>query len=159
MHYFTDVIKKYTVFKGRASRKEYWMFLLFYFILYFVLGIFIGVINASFKINLNFLFIVFVLATALPTYGVSMRRLHDINLSGWWILLSVLSGIMYNIIKMIPQIPKWLSIIIALVSLVISLVYIVLLATKGKPGSNKYGENPLEIKKENPIIPTPETVQ
>ena len=46
MHYFIDPIKKYAVFKGRASRKEFWMFLLFYFVFSLLLGFITGLILA-----------------------------------------------------------------------------------------------------------------
>ena len=76
-------------FKGRASRSEYWWFTLFGYIL----GLMIFIATILFGIEIaqpiaNFL----ALALIFPALSVSIRRLHDINRSGWWALL-ILTGI------------------------------------------------------------------
>ena len=84
-------------FKGRASRSEYWWFTIFNFlvVLFFVLNSYPGVStdqSDTFLFYTNFYgFIVF-----LPGLSVSIRRLHDTNHSGWWILIGV------TIIGLIP---------------------------------------------------------
>ena len=74
---FTESIKtclgKYIDFNGRASRSEYWWFVL----LTFVLG-FIPIIGWILR-----------LALILPSLSVQVRRLHDMNRSAWWLLLLV----------------------------------------------------------------------
>ncbi|MBI3634388.1 MAG: DUF805 domain-containing protein [Candidatus Yonathbacteria bacterium] len=81
MNYYTDVLKKYAVFSGRATRKEYWMFVLFNFII----SIAVGVIGFILKIEtLSFLYS---LAIIIPSIAVGVRRLHDTDHSGWWIFI------------------------------------------------------------------------
>ena len=87
---FLEPIKKYIVFWGRASRKEFWSYMLF--LLFLGLGV---ALLDTFKGNYNsetgegFWSDIFYILTALPTLGVTVRRLHDVDWSGWWWLVSV----------------------------------------------------------------------
>lgn len=80
-------LKKYATFKGRATRAEYWWFMLFnsllgsvvYFIFYDRMGMEMA------ESMLGFV----QLALFLPALAVGVRRLHDINFRGWWILLTI----------------------------------------------------------------------
>ena len=77
-----SLIKKYFQFSGRASRKEYWIIYIFYISLgYFSIFIY----TFSLK-GFYFLFLLLFLFL-LPSITVCVRRLHDINFSGWWFLL------------------------------------------------------------------------
>ena len=83
-------LSKYTVFSGKAKRPEYWYWRLFEFflaLLAFRLDIFFFEGNNTGSISLFVFFF-----TCLPGIAVSVRRLHDINKSGWWLLIS-LTGI------------------------------------------------------------------
>ena len=84
-----DYIKKpfvnYANFKGRASRKEFWYFTLFNLLV----TTFLVVLNVGLLIFIYFA-IVFI-----PSLSVSVRRLHDVNKSGWWIL----PGVLINFLK------------------------------------------------------------
>ena len=118
--YFIEAFtKNYVNFKGRARWKEYWGFTLFYALIFAILGAFaftgIGVI----------LFLVVFVATLPPSISLTVRRLHDINLSGWFTL--------YMLIMLIPVIGEGGAIII---SIVIGVV-------QGSAESNKFGENPV----------------
>lgn len=115
MEWFLKVVKNYTGFSGRAQRKEYWMFILFYMIFSTVAVIIDGVIGTP-----GVLQGIVALGLFLPSLAVLMRRLHDVGKSGWFCLVSIipLAG------------PIWL---------------IITLAKDGDPGSNAYGENPKEI--------------
>ncbi|MCO6552162.1 MAG: DUF805 domain-containing protein [Gilliamella sp.] len=113
MNWFIDCItKNYANFNGRARRKEYWMFVLFYIILTFITIIIDKMIGSPLAITA-----ILVLALFLPSLAVTVRRLHDTSKSGWWILL-----------QFIPYIGG-----------IIILVFCVMDST---PGSNQYGENP-----------------
>ena len=79
--------KKYATFSGRASRSEYWFFYLFYIIIY-VIGMVVE-ISAGIT-NLSTLFILPIL---LPQLAVSVRRMHDTDHSGWFLLVPI-----YNLI-------------------------------------------------------------
>jgi uncharacterized membrane protein YhaH (DUF805 family) len=111
MEWYIGVLKKYAVFDGRARRKEYWMFVLFNIIVSIVLGI-LGAL-----IKFPIFQIVYGLAVLLPGIGVSIRRLHDTNRSGWWLL-------------------------IAFVPIVGAIILLIFMVTDGTPGDNKYGPNP-----------------
>ena len=82
MEYFVGAIKKYADFSGRATRKEYWMFVLFYLIFYVVLGMIDGLLG------IMVLALIFSFALAIPSISLAARRLHDTGRSGWWQLIS-----------------------------------------------------------------------
>ena len=84
--------KKYSTFKGRAQRKEYWYFYLFTIIVS-VLTYFIDVsIFRKDPDGILFINAFFSMLTFLPSIAAGCRRLHDVNKSGWWQLIS-LTGI------------------------------------------------------------------
>jgi len=85
MNWYLDVLKKYAVFNGRARRKEYWMFFLFNIIIMVVLGIVEGMVGGP-----GVLGALYGLAVLLPGIGVSIRRLHDTDRSGWWLLIGLI---------------------------------------------------------------------
>ncbi|MFK0044636.1 DUF805 domain-containing protein [Streptomyces sp. NPDC090741] len=115
MNYYTDVLKKYTVFSGRARRQEYWMFFLFNFAAALILAIVDGALGTY-----PLLYAIYALAVFLPSLAVAVRRLHDTGKSGWWIL-------------------------IGLVPLIGGIWLIVLMATEGQPQPNEYGPNPKAV--------------
>jgi uncharacterized membrane protein YhaH (DUF805 family) len=83
MNHYLNCLKKYATFSGRASRSEFWYFNLFNFIFGIILGIF----------KLDVLDGLYNLIILLPSIAVACRRLHDIDKSGWFMLIPV-----YNII-------------------------------------------------------------
>ncbi|GAA0625740.1 DUF805 domain-containing protein [Kribbella sandramycini] len=94
MQWFIDVItKRYAQFSGRARRKEFWFFQLFFFIGALVLSILDSLLGLEFYKSatygsFGYLAVVFQLALLVPSIAVSVRRLHDVGRSGWWVLLS-----------------------------------------------------------------------
>jgi uncharacterized membrane protein YhaH (DUF805 family) len=100
---FTDavmaVLKKYAIFDGRSIRSEYWYWVLFSLLASIVLSIIDSIIfGTSANSNSGPLEIIFSLATIIPGIAVTVRRLHDVNKSGWWIL------IVFTIVGIIPMI-------------------------------------------------------
>ncbi len=83
---FADAIKsgfnKYVGFSGRASRSEYWFWTLFSIIASIVAGIIDAVIG------LGFIGAIVSLGLFLPSLAVAVRRLHDLDRTGWWILIA-----------------------------------------------------------------------
>jgi uncharacterized membrane protein YhaH (DUF805 family) len=132
MNWYIRVLKKYAVFSGRARRKEYWMFALFNFIFSLVasllqlaifgmalwefnpLSIVYGVIGGFI---IPVVYVVYAIAVFVPTLAVSVRRLHDIGKSGWYLLI--------NLIPIAG--PIW---------------FLVLVCSDSQPGNNEYGPNP-----------------
>jgi uncharacterized membrane protein YhaH (DUF805 family) len=91
MNWYFEVLKKYAVFSGRARRKEYWMFVLFNLIIVFVLGLVIGLIENATNSNLSILVNIYQLAVLLPSIAVGVRRMHDTDHSGWWLLFPIVN--------------------------------------------------------------------
>ena len=93
MKYYFKVLKNYATFKGRASRSEYWYFVLFNIIALFVLGFILGFIGRQDKIN--DLTILYQLAIILPSIAVGVRRIHDVGKSGWFTLIPIYNLILF----------------------------------------------------------------
>lgn len=86
MSWYLAVLKKYAVFSGRARRKEYWMFVLFNMIIAFVLGFVEGLVGSPGIIS-N----IYSLAILIPAIAVGVRRMHDTDHSGWWLLFPIVN--------------------------------------------------------------------
>ena len=126
MYWYFEVLKKYAVFSGRARRKEYWTFNLFNIIIYFMallvdslggMGVFVTLYS---------------FAVTIPSIAVGVRRLHDTNRRGWWLLIS-------------------------LVPLIGGLIVLIILSQDSQPGDNQYGPNPsgtIKVRDEDDITST-----
>ena len=77
MGYYLKVLTNYAKFDGRARRSEYWYFILFNVIITVLFSI----------IGLRLLSNIYALAVLLPSIGVAIRRMHDVDKSGWFILI------------------------------------------------------------------------
>lgn len=86
MKWFLIALQKYADFSGRARRKEYWMFILFYVLFAFALGIMMGVVGAS-QSAAGLVNLVYLLGLFIPSISVGVRRMHDIGRSGWWLIV------------------------------------------------------------------------
>ncbi|MBU1086936.1 MAG: DUF805 domain-containing protein [Candidatus Omnitrophica bacterium] len=93
MNWYLAVLKKYAVFQGRARRKEYWMFFLFNMIIAFVLGLIEGLSGINPNGGQSILADIYQLAVLVPSIAVGIRRMHDVNKSGWFMLIPI-----YNLI-------------------------------------------------------------
>jgi uncharacterized membrane protein YhaH (DUF805 family) len=87
MKWYLTVLKKYADFNSRATRSEYWYFALFNFLISMVLNI------IQLKTGYIFLSVIYYLAVLIPSIAVAIRRMHDVNKSGWFILIPI-----YNLI-------------------------------------------------------------
>ncbi len=130
MNWYLGVLKQYATFEGRARRKEYWFFVLFYVLVFLVLSAVDGVTgtyNADAGVGL--LGGLYILATLIPSLAVMVRRLHDTDRSGWWVL-------------------------IGLIPLLGDLVLLVFMCLDSQPGGNRFGPNPKGVL--GPGTPSPE---
>lgn len=126
---FFNIIKntyaKYVTFSGRATRSEFWYFVLFYYTTIFLLTFSLFFLEMN-KI-LMWIMYAFSLGSLLPYLGVAIRRLHDSNKSAWYVLLPIVPSIASRLEGF-----EWFGII----SLVIS---ILLFSLPGDLKKNKYG--------------------
>ena len=81
MGYFYDAFKKYADFSGRATRTEYWMFVLGYTLICIILAIVDGLLGTI------WLGAIFGLVVLVPSLSIAARRLHDTGRTGWWQLI------------------------------------------------------------------------
>ncbi|MDO8584358.1 MAG: DUF805 domain-containing protein [bacterium] len=87
MNYYLEVLKKYADFSGRARRKEYWLFMLFHFVIVLFLMIFVMTLGRV-GILFGLIYAAYIFGTFIPSLAVVVRRLHDTNRSGWWYFIS-----------------------------------------------------------------------
>jgi len=121
MNTYLQVLRKYAVFSGRASRKEYWVFALFnitFVVIAIILDNILGI--AMTEVGYGPIYGLYALAMLIPALAVAVRRLHDVDKSGWMIL-------------------------IALIPIIGGIWLIVLLATDSNPEENQYGTNPKDV--------------
>lgn len=88
MSWYLKVLKKYAVFEGRARRKEYWFFVLINTIVgscFLIIDRQMG--NYDPETQAGFLHSIYSLLVLLPSIAVAVRRLHDTERTGWWLLL------------------------------------------------------------------------
>jgi uncharacterized membrane protein YhaH (DUF805 family) len=79
-------LQNYVNFSGRARRSEYWWFALFFMLVVIVAAVLDGILGTS-----PLLYFVAVLGLVLPGLSAGVRRMHDTNRSGWWIIVPVAS--------------------------------------------------------------------
>jgi uncharacterized membrane protein YhaH (DUF805 family) len=120
MNWYLQALKKYATFTGRARRKEYWFYALFYVIIIVVLSVIDGIIGMNMGgAGVGVLSGIYILAVFVPTIAVLVRRLHDTGRSGWWFFIQ-------------------------LVPLVGFFILLYFLVCDSQPGTNAYGPNPKE---------------
>lgn len=82
MDYFIGALRQYADFTGRTGRKEYWMYILMYFVFSLILGLLDDLLG------INILTYTLSFALLVPTLSIGARRLHDTGRSGWWQLIA-----------------------------------------------------------------------
>jgi len=81
----TVILQRYAKFDGRAGREEFWWFVLANFLVFIVLAILLAISNIFW-----ILYIGYALAVIVPSIALAIRRLHDTNKSGWWLLIGLI---------------------------------------------------------------------
>ncbi len=118
MNWYLEVLKKYAEFDGRACRQEYWFFMLFNILIsafFATIDFFSGTFN--FETGLGLLSGIYSVAVLIPGIAVTVRRLHDTDRSGWWLLIAL----------------------IPVIGAIVLFIFTVLDSTSG---DNQYGSNP-----------------
>ncbi|KKW91103.1 DUF805 domain-containing protein [Sphingobium chungbukense] len=129
-------LRRYARFSGRARPKEYWMFVLFLLLGFFILSLvetMLGLTttdrwfqrgpwwaSAGYSTRGGPLTGLFALAMLIPQLAVSVRRLHDTDRTGWWLLIVVFPFIG-------------------------SIVLLIFLIMSGTRGANRFGPDPVEV--------------
>lgn len=122
-----SVLSKYATFSGRARRSEFWWFTLFFLLIIVGIPVLNAALTAPDRTGTSPLAVVHglvVLALLIPSLAVRVRRLHDAEFSGWWIL-------------------------IAFIPFVGALTLFVLSVIDGTHGPNKYGSDPKDREPQN----------
>jgi uncharacterized membrane protein YhaH (DUF805 family) len=141
MEWMLMPLRRYAEFSGRSRRKEYWMYILFLVIVGVIIAVVEQVLGLTDLVAGNGpITTVFSLATLIPSIAVGVRRLHDTDRSGWWMLL--------------PG-PGYIAMIAAAVSMNLSmmmmagalaaicgLVLLVFFLLEGTKGPNRFGDDP-----------------
>ena len=112
--------RRFADFSGRSRRKEYWMFTLLNLIVGFVLGLIGGILGGGSEggsMMGNAIIGLYMLIVIVPSIAVTVRRFHDQDKSGWFVLL-------------------------AFIPLVGSLIVLVFMCLEGTRGSNRFGDDP-----------------
>ena len=113
----TRPLQKYADFGGRAPRAEYWWYYLLYIVLFIVATIIDSLIGSKLFLNYGWLSVLLGLGLLIPTIAVGVRRLHDTDRSGWWLL-------------------------IGLIPLIGAIILLVFFVSAGTVGENRFGEDP-----------------
>ncbi len=113
---YIHVMKKCLDFNGRSSVREYWKFVLMHFIIWGLLIAIISIVDLGQILNMS-AYVGYPLLGFVPQLAATIRRLHDTNRSGWWIILA------------------WFPLI--------NILIIVFLAQSGNTEANIYGHAPI----------------
>jgi uncharacterized membrane protein YhaH (DUF805 family) len=145
-------IQKYADFSGRAPRAEYWWFVLAMAIIFVVLTIVESIVGLN-KMVLGVygpLTVLLWLAVLVPSLSVGVRRLHDTDRSGWWLLLMVpyAVGAVLTVRSMAAAAAAGTAPgfgaagILMLIGFACLITLLVFYCLAGTPGDNRYGPNP-----------------
>lgn len=150
--------RKAFTWQGRASRKEYWLFML---VAVAAAMLFLGVTIYLKTMAFFWVYAVWIAICLIPSLSVAIRRLHDINLSGWWIavIFALSSGM--EIAWAAPSVDRWLVasfsvdmwIVSTTVAVIINIAWLAAMLWKGTKGDNRFGPPPAG---KAPEAPSPE---
>jgi len=150
-------IQKYADFTGRAPRAEFWWFFLALVIAFIVAGIVESILGINHMIMFAYgpLRALLWLATIVPCLAVGVRRLHDTNRTGWWIVLPIVPYCLAFVLGGAAMMGgaamgsgvgvmagAGLASIFLLIGAICAILVLVFYCLPGTPGDNRYGPNP-----------------
>lgn len=166
MHWMLLPLKRYAEFSGRSRRMEYWMFFLLQILLGVAFWILIAIAGGSAlmmggsdpeammaaggAVMIVFgLYGLVSLALIIPGIAVTVRRLHDTNRTGWWVLAPIagyvimfIGGIMAAASPDNPGLGGILALVGGIAAFILALVLLVFMFLEGTRGPNNYGPDP-----------------
>jgi uncharacterized membrane protein YhaH (DUF805 family) len=158
-------LKRYAEFSGRSRRTEYWMFFLFQILLMVAFWVLLAIVGGGALMSggdptalaaaggavmlVSVLYGLVSLALLIPGIAVTVRRLHDTNRTGWWVLAPI-AGYVIMLIGTVmvasspdnPGLGGILALVGGLTALVLALVLLVFMFLEGTRGPNNYGPDP-----------------
>ena len=148
-------IQKYADFSGRAPRAEFWWYILAVIILSIIAKIIDNILGIQLAGAYGPLYLILALGLLVPNIAVAVRRLHDTNRSGWWILLPVvpygigfalggraMMGAMSGDPSAAGAGGLGMAAIFLLIGAACAIALLVFYCLAGTPGDNRYGPNP-----------------
>jgi uncharacterized membrane protein YhaH (DUF805 family) len=162
MEYMFLPLKRYAEFSGRSRRMEYWMFFLFQFLVGIVFQVVMMMMvgGAAFSGSpsslvaaggamfvLIGLYGIFALAMLIPNIAVGVRRLHDTERSGWWLLAPfvpyLLTFLLFGLaVGGRSSVAGMLAMVCMLATIGLGITLLVFMFLEGTKGPNKYGPDP-----------------
>jgi uncharacterized membrane protein YhaH (DUF805 family) len=136
-------LRRYADFGGRSSRAEFWKYCAAVTVALVCFGLLAAIsmaIVSPLSVIVLVLFAVAVLASIIPRTAVTVRRLHDINRSGYWYLGSVLLSMAAGASRAIGE--PITATIFNLANVIVTIILLVWWCLPGTPGDNDYGPNP-----------------
>ena len=142
-------IEKYADFSGRAPRAEYWWFYLATIVAYIVATIIDSILGLDGTVGpYGVVVLVLMLALLIPGLAATVRRLHDTNRSGWWILIAIVPyfilGILFGMAFASGSMAAMggVGLIGGLIAVAGGIALLVFMILPGTPGDNRYGPDP-----------------
>jgi uncharacterized membrane protein YhaH (DUF805 family) len=158
-------LKRYAEFSGRSRRTEYWMFFLFQILLAVAFWVLMAIVGGGALMSggdatalaaaggaimiVSALYGLVSLALLIPAIAVTVRRLHDTNRTGWWVLAPIAGYVLVLVgVAMAASSPDnpglggILAMVGGIAALVLALVLLVFMFLEGTRGPNNYGPDP-----------------
>jgi uncharacterized membrane protein YhaH (DUF805 family) len=144
-------LQKYADFSGRAPRAEYWWFFLATIIAYILATIIDSILGLNHMVMGVYgpIAVLLWLAVLVPSLAVGVRRLHDTDRSGWWLLAPIIPYALGFVLGGGAMMAGGgnmagfgIAAVFLLIGFVAAIVLLVFYCLAGTPGDNRYGPNP-----------------
>jgi uncharacterized membrane protein YhaH (DUF805 family) len=154
MNGYLNAMRRYFEFAGRSSRYEFWFFILFMIIISIVASLIDALLFGGADGGVGLLSPLVSLVHFIPGLSVSVRRLHDIDRTGWWVLLAFVPLVVMMVLfagsmaMMVGDPTAGMAgmgmsmVLVGVVYLAVLIVLIVFYCTRGTPGPNRFGPEP-----------------